>query len=172
MFSLAKIATFITLALGTFVSAVPVEDHALQARQTDSNTVSATLDASNATVDSVAPIVTSANSLIQDAIAQLSTLPTPAPNGAGDPIQSLANILTTVLTPSNALVTLSGVDSASLIPIFAQLGTTLAQLIGLVVGLVEAVLTLVVQLLQGLVSGLQVAVTNLQLGDLASLLGL
>ncbi|KAI0029688.1 hypothetical protein K488DRAFT_88471 [Vararia minispora EC-137] len=181
MFSLTKIATFATLTLGALssVTAVP----AVERRQgTDVVTVLdnltsavtpiaaqlATFSVDNATAGAITPIVNQITGLVSDAVSTLSSLPVGAV-GNGNATQSLANVFTAILEPANTLITTPGIDTASIVPIFTQLGITLAALLQNVVRLVQEVLQVVVAILQGLITGLSGIVNNLGLGALSAL---
>ncbi|KZV66266.1 hypothetical protein PENSPDRAFT_689140 [Peniophora sp. CONT] len=177
MFSLSKIATFAVLALGTVASAVPAKRQdtdavsILNTLTSDVTPVAAqftTLTADNATAENVQPIVDQINSLVSAANTKLAALPAGSAD-TNSTVEALANVYTAILTPANTLVTTEGVDAASIIPIFTQLGITLAALLQNVVTLVQEVLEVVVELLQGLIAGLSGILGNLGLGSILGL---
>lgn len=66
-------------------------------------------------------------------------------------------------------MTTPGVDASAIIPIFDQLGLTLATLLQNVVSLVQEVMEVIVDILEGLISGLGDMTGTLGLGPLADL---
>ncbi|KZV70258.1 hypothetical protein PENSPDRAFT_685638 [Peniophora sp. CONT] len=172
MFSLNKIATFALLALGVAASAVPAKrDDAPSAagilnelaEQVASKAAQfATMTPETATIANIAPIASEINAMFAQASTQLATLPPgSAANDKTATIQAFANALTAFTTPAHKLVTTPGVSAVTIVPIFTQIGVTLAALLANVVTLVEEVLTVVVDLLEGLIAGLETTLAGL-----------
>ncbi|KZV59677.1 hypothetical protein PENSPDRAFT_397423 [Peniophora sp. CONT] len=172
MFSLSRIATFALLALGTAASAVPAKR---QWGSTAVEVLDSLADAvipiaaqfNNATAANVQPIVDQISSLVSEAASNIAALP--SGTEGGNSTESLAKVFSAILTPANQLVTTEGIDAASIIPIFTQLGTTLALLLQNVVTLIQEVLELVVDILNGLITGFNGILGNLGLGALTDL---
>ncbi|KAI0260088.1 hypothetical protein BC834DRAFT_973694 [Gloeopeniophorella convolvens] len=189
MFSIAKIATFAILALGTFTSAVPVvEERAaesgLKARQTDptASVVSiltelaatlgpiagqfSSLDPSTASSSDITPIVSSIVSEISSSAGQISALPA-GTSTTSDTLQPLASVFSAALTPAAPFAA-----SAAFIPVFAPLGVELGLLLNTVVALVDELLVVVKATLTTLLSGLIVTLSSLNFVVILSFLGL
>ncbi|VDB85312.1 unnamed protein product [Peniophora sp. CBMAI 1063] len=179
MFSLTKVATFALFALGVAASTVPAKRQSSEAA-TILNDLAETitpiaaelgfLTPANASILTVTPIVTQMNAMMVAAQGKLAALP--AGSAASDKtatIKALANVFTASLTPGNKLVATPGVSAVTIVPIFTQIGITLAALLADVVTLVEEVLTVVVDLLDGLIAGLEATLTDLGLTGLTAM---
>ncbi|KAI0057181.1 hypothetical protein BV25DRAFT_1841865 [Artomyces pyxidatus] len=186
MFSFAKIATIAAFAFGTFVSAVPVEERAVEARaDTVINILDSlnsqvaplaaqftTLDASNATSAVISPIVSDISSAVQSAVSQISALPSGTTVDQTDALTSLSTVLSTILTPAGQVLSIPGISSAAIVPAFSPLGNALADLVSLVLKLVAELLSVVEATLVTLLSGLITVIDSLNLSPLLAALGL
>ncbi|KAI0047155.1 hypothetical protein FA95DRAFT_1492997 [Auriscalpium vulgare] len=200
MFSFAKIATVATLAFGTFVSAVPVQDRALEAR---ADSVTSILDTLTTTVgpiaaqfstrvfctvvmcnsDSVSCLgtldVTNATAaVISPIVSDITSAVDDAvsqikalPSATDDALTSLSNVLSAILTPAGDVAAISGVSSDA-IAAFSPLGNALGDLVNEVLQLVAGILVVLRQTLDTLLNGLVGVIDRLSLSPLLSALGL
>ncbi|VDB85307.1 unnamed protein product [Peniophora sp. CBMAI 1063] len=175
MFSLGKVATFALFVLGVAASAVPTkrQESAVEILDKLASDVSpiaakfASMTPATANVFAVQGVVAQIKPLVSEASTKIAALP----RGSADKtatIKSLANVFNAILQPSHKLVTTPGVNAVTIIPIFTQLGATLAALLANVVTLVEELLTAVVGILQGLITGLDGILGNLGLTGLTA----
>ncbi|KAI0263173.1 hypothetical protein BC834DRAFT_887658 [Gloeopeniophorella convolvens] len=187
MFSIAKIATFAVLALGTFTSAVPVEERAaesgLKARQTDATSSVASilnelattlgpiagqfssLNPSTASSSDVSPIVNSIVSEISSSAAKIQALPA-GTSTTSDTLQPLANVFSAALTPAAPFAT------SAFRPAFSPLGIALGSLLNVVVHLVDELLVVVKLTLNTLLGGLIVTLSGLNFVVILGFLGI